>query len=128
MEKQPHSSAAPETQALFNQVVEDFSSADPIEQYRASERGDSHAAFATIAQEIAEVADDADGHPSPPRPRWLLAADRSQPRIEVAAAEVVGGILTFRRVGAAGATRSEALGKLARRVRDIGDLPAWEDT
>lgn len=62
-----------------------------------------------------------------PRPRWLLIADISRPRIEVAAIETVGGIVTnFQWVEASGASRTEALAELSRMVRERGGYPAWE--
>ena len=61
-----------------------------------------------------------------PRPRWLLIADRTRPRIEVAAAETVGGVMTFRTVEATGATRADALGELSRLVSQAGGDAAWE--
>jgi hypothetical protein len=59
------------------------------------------------------------------KPRWLLIADRSFPRIEVAAAEVIDGVMTFRMLEAVGATRSEAMQKLGRLVAQEGGVFTW---
>jgi hypothetical protein len=75
-----------------------------------------------------KAGDDGDGGDGePPPPRWLLIADRSRPRIEVAAIETVGGIITnFHRIEATGISRAEALAELSRMVRERGGYPAWE--
>jgi hypothetical protein len=65
-------------------------------------------------------------HIHSPRPRWLLIADRSRPRIEVAAGETIDGAITFRTVEATGATRVEALSELSHLVSQAGGVPAWE--
>jgi hypothetical protein len=65
-------------------------------------------------------------HRQPPRPRWVLIADRSRPRIEVAAVETINGLITFREFEATGATRAEALSALSRLVSQAGGVSAWE--
>lgn len=65
-------------------------------------------------------------HRQQPRPRWVLIADRSQPRIEVAAIETINRLITFRKVEATGATRAEALSALSRLVSQAGGIAAWE--
>ena len=65
-------------------------------------------------------------HRRPPRPRWVLIADLSRPRIEVAAVETINRLVTFRQVEATGATRAEALSALSRLVEQAGGVSAWE--
>jgi hypothetical protein len=75
------------------------------------------------------------GGDSPPPSRWLLIADISRPRIEVAAVETVNGLATFRKdettgkpwIETTGVSRAEALAQLSRMVRERGGYPAWED-
>jgi hypothetical protein len=62
----------------------------------------------------------------PLRPRWLLIADISRPRIEVAAAETINGVMTGRTFEARGATRADALAELSRLVSEAGGVAAWE--
>lgn len=63
--------------------------------------------------------------PPSPRPRWLLIADRSTPRIEVAAIETIDGRLTRRKVETTASTRAEALAELSRLVSRAGGVAAW---
>jgi hypothetical protein len=65
-------------------------------------------------------------HKQPPRPRWVLIADRSWPRIEVAAVETINGRITFHDLEATGATRAEALSALSCLVKQAGGVAAWE--
>jgi hypothetical protein len=62
----------------------------------------------------------------PLRPRWLLSADISHPRIEVAAIETRNGAMTFRTLKATGATRADALAELSRLVSEVGGVAAWD--
>jgi hypothetical protein len=81
-----------------------------------------------------KAADDGDGGdgdgdgepPNPPRPLWVLIADLSSPRIELAAVETINRLITFRMVEATGSTRAEALAVLSHLVSKAGGVPAWE--
>jgi hypothetical protein len=98
--------------------VKDAPRTAPVKRTARARAVHSHASHGGARK----AADDGDGD----RPRWLLSADRSHPRIVVAADETVDGRFTFRMCEATGATRAEALGILARMVRELEGVPAWE--